>query len=198
MMCARHKIGLKGCAGPILAGEAEAIAGGVRFAPHLERTWMQPKHRSVLASSESLNPTSPEYLIGANMAFSRHVLENVPLFDPALGPGALGFVDETLFSFQLKEAGYQIASALDVEVEHHFQKSRLLRASFLQTGEKMGQSLAYLAYHWSHSEPKHLLIHWMKLTLQLKHWRSRNKTAYTRGRRHFNHRIKSCDKYSFL
>ena len=164
---------IEGMCRPILTGEMEAVAGGVRFAPHLNREWMQPKHRSVLASTERLDPHSPEDMIGANMAFSRQVLEKVPQFDTDLGPGALGFIDDTLFSFQLKEAGYRIGAALDIEVEHHFQEERLLRTSFLQTAKKMGRSSAYLAYHLSQNEPKYLLLHLLKLKMELIYWEAK-------------------------
>jgi len=166
---------IEGMCRPILAGEAEAVAGGVRLAPHLQRDWLRLSHRSVLASTERLDPLNPEELVGANMAFTRRVLEKVPQFDTALGPGALGFADETLFSFQLREAGYRIAAALDVEVEHHFQESRLLRASFLQTAEKMGRSNAHLNYHWHHGRRRIIFLHWLRLRLELKLWRARHR-----------------------
>jgi glycosyltransferase involved in cell wall biosynthesis len=75
---------------PILRGEAQVVAGGVRIAPHLIRPWMTPHHRTWFASTEHRSPTQAQSLIGANMAFSKQVLEKVPGFDPELGPGALG------------------------------------------------------------------------------------------------------------
>jgi len=139
-----------GMSGPILSGKGSAVAGGVRLASHLERPWMTRLHRAMLASTEGIARNSPAYFIGANMAFSRQVLSKVPSFDPELGPGALGVCDDALFASQIVEAGYEIAGALDVEVEHHFQKSRLLRSSFESTAIKLGQSLAYMTYHWRH------------------------------------------------
>src|SRR5436305_12815676 len=41
--------------GPILAGEADAVGGAVRLAPHLRRPWMQTMHLSMLASTEALD-----------------------------------------------------------------------------------------------------------------------------------------------
>ena len=70
-----------------------------------------------MASTELLSAEAPEYLVGANMALSREVFAKVPGFDPELGPGALGFYDDTLLGWQLQEAGYTIGSAFDVVVE---------------------------------------------------------------------------------
>ena len=162
---------ITGMCGPILRGEADAIVGGVKLAPHLERPWMESLHRSWLASTHDLNAKNPESIVGANMAFSRRVLERVPGFDTELGPGALGFFDETLFSWQLKEAGYSVAASFDVCVEHHLDASRLTRRSFLASAKKMGNSDAYTIYHWKHNESHSLYLLLMKRYLRLFYWR---------------------------
>ena len=158
---------------PILAGEADALAGGVRLAPHLERPWMTPLHRGWLASSEEIDLTKTahtSHLVGANMAFERRVLEKVPAFDTELGPGALGFADETLFSWQLHEAGYKFQSAQDVVVEHWLDPSRLLRANFQQSAAKNGSCLAYLSYHWLHTPLALVRLRMAKHLLQWAAW----------------------------
>ena len=143
---------IAGICDPIASGRADAVAGGIRLAPHLERPWMGPLHRGMLASTEVMDPRAPHTLVGGNMAFSREVLAKVPAFDPDLGPGALGFGDDTLFADQLREAGFRIEAALDVVVEHHFEPTRLGRRSFLDNVRKRGRSSAYLAHHW-HGKP---------------------------------------------
>src|SRR5579859_2148501 len=70
---------------PIVEGLTDAVAGGVRLAPGLERPWMSAVTRGWLASTESVDSSNPGRLVGANMAFSARVLERVPLFDPELG-----------------------------------------------------------------------------------------------------------------
>lgn len=137
---------------PILAGAADAVAGGVRLAPSRVREWMQPEHRAWLASTEFLDPSAPEELVGASMAFGRHVLDRVPAFDPELGPGALGQGDDALFGRQLRRAGYRIGSALDVVVEHDVDPRRLLRAGFHDAARRRGRTLAYLQHHWEHRD----------------------------------------------
>jgi glycosyltransferase involved in cell wall biosynthesis len=133
---------------PILTGGADAVAGAVKIPSSLERPWMTPKHRAWLASTERLDSVNPDYIVGANMAFSRAVINKVPAFDPELGPGALGFYDDTLFSWQLREAGYRIVSRFDAVVEHHFDDSRLNRSAFLAAAQIRGRCLAYLRHHW--------------------------------------------------
>lgn len=138
---------------PILQGKAHAVSGGVHTAPHLIRSWMTPEQRGWLVSSEFTRQEDviDPFLIGANMSFSREVLAQVPAFDPELGPGAaLGSCEEALFSLQLREAGYKIVSALHIAVEHHFDESRISRASFVDRREREGVSAAYIAHHWEH------------------------------------------------
>lgn len=136
---------------PILAGKADAVAGCVRLAPHLVAPWMSVYHRQWLADTCGLDPENPGRLVGANMAFSRAVLERVPAFDVELGPGALGFGDDTLFSAQLKVAGYRMTTAFDAVIEHHFLEDRLLPDSWIQSAKKLGKVDAYIGHHWEHA-----------------------------------------------
>ena len=135
---------IEGMCRPILSGEADAVAGGVRIAAHLYRPWMGPTHRNWVASTETLSREPNWRMVGANMAFSREITSKIPAFDPELGPGALGFGDETLLSHQIVAAGFKVALALDVEVEHRFDASRLTRESFLAIAVRMGRSQAYI------------------------------------------------------
>ncbi|HEX8915292.1 MAG TPA: glycosyltransferase, partial [Humisphaera sp.] len=174
---------VSGMCGPILAGRADAVAGGVRLAPHLLRAWMEPLHRSWLASTEMMDPADPQNMVGANMAVSRRVFERVPQFDPALGPAGTGAGEDLLFSWQLKRAGYRVAAALDVAVEHHFQPHRLGRPHFLRMAENRGRTSAYLAHHWVHEPP--LGTRWrclrQNLRLALHRARRRRRWPHTEG-----------------
>jgi glycosyltransferase involved in cell wall biosynthesis len=143
---------LKGIADPIIDEHFDAIAGEVLIAPHLLRNWMTDTHRAWLASTHYLDPVEPEAALGANMAFSREVLRKVRGFDPELGPGRLGFWEDTLFSLQLRHAGYRLGMARQASVEHHFDPSRLSRNAFLRRANCEGQSSAYVAWHWQHAE----------------------------------------------
>ncbi len=135
---------------PILSGQADAVAGSIKMAPHLERPWMENTHRCWLAETGQSAPGEGICLVGANMAFSRHVLVKVPAFDSNLGPGGLGFGEDTLFSRQIEAAGYRITFQKDACVEHHFQTERLARTSFLTHTMRLAASDAYIAHHWKH------------------------------------------------
>lgn len=149
---------------PIREGRAEAVGGAIAIAPHLQRPWMTSFHRGIMASTDEWDMRDPGGMNGANMAFTKRVLEKVPAFDPELGPGALGFWDEALFANQLLAAGYRIAGAADAVVEHHFQASRLKRKAFLEHAAKAGRSVAYIAWHWGHSprDPRVKFRAWRK------------------------------------
>lgn len=134
---------------PMTEGRTDAVAGAVRIAPHLLRPWMKSAHLAWLASTNDLDPAQPQSAVGANMAIARHVLSRVPRFDPELGPGRLGFWEDTLFASQVLRAGYRLAFAGDAMVEHHFDPSRLLRRSFLEHAKGQGRSHAYVHWHWA-------------------------------------------------
>jgi glucosyl-dolichyl phosphate glucuronosyltransferase len=125
------------------------------IAPHLIRPWMTNAHRTMLFEIVSVTEDQRQnpFLIGSNMMFSRVVLEKVPRFDTALGPGGLGYMEDTLFCEQLKEAGFRIVFALDATVIHHFDASRLMRTSFLEAAKRHGKSTAYVVHHWSQDPP---------------------------------------------
>jgi hypothetical protein len=161
---------------PILGKGADAVAGGVLFPPHIASVLTPPPFSSLrnwFASTEGLDPDQPARMVGANMAFHRRALQLVPEFDVELGPGALGFGDETLFSRQLLAAGCKLVSALDVAVEHHFDSSRLTGEGLLDLARKMGRTHAFVFHHWDHkrlrlAHPRLILsglkLHWARFS----------------------------------
>ena len=154
---------------PILEGGGDAVAGGVELAEEVRADWMSPVHRSLLASTEEIDPEQPDRMVGANMAIAAGVFEEIPRFDPELGPGALGLGGETLVSLQILEAGFRIESAFDVTVEHHADPSRLTWEKWDEAAEKSGRAGAYLSYHWKqrqYSLPT-LAAGWLYCTLRV-------------------------------
>ena len=126
---------------PILAGEAEAVQGGVTIAPHLERPWLKGVLRTWVA--EVANPDfQPPGLVGANMAFGRKALAAAGSFDVRLGPGAAGFFDDMVFGAAIAAAGQTILFRPTVAVEHHFDADRLSLAAFLACARRMAASRA--------------------------------------------------------
>ncbi len=150
--------------------ETKVVTGRIDVAPGLLRGWQNSKHRWWLASSEDarLHEGSRE-LIGANMGIDREVLDRVSGFDPELGPGALGLAEDTLFGWQLVEAGFKITYASQATVVHCPDPSRLRRASWLDAARKHGRSEAYLIHHWTQEDLENpgRLWFWSWLTLQV-------------------------------
>lgn len=137
---------------PIARKEADAVAGGVRIAPSLQREWMTAEHASMLADTTTLQKGGGQRMVGANMAIGSHVFDTIRGFDPCLGPGekTVGLHEETLLSLQLRQVGFTIAFAFDVKVDHHIAEDRLRYPAFKKIMEKQGRSDAYLNYHWRH------------------------------------------------
>jgi glycosyltransferase involved in cell wall biosynthesis len=161
---------IEGMCRPIASREADAVAGGVRLAPYLERPWLRGFMRTLIASTDALIAAHEVQLIGANMAFGRHVLEKVPAFDPELGAGALGFGEEALYSAQIERAGFKLVARWDVAVEHHCSDERLNRDGLVPIAQRMGRSRAYLRYHWEHRNvlAPRLAELWVRLKLMLR------------------------------
>jgi len=152
-------------------GSCDFLVGAVKLAPQLERPWLTRRLRACLAITEGLEDGWLTEMVGANMAFHRRVLERVPCFDPELGPGALGFGDDSLFSWQLERAGFRFGRAPEAVVEHHCDENRLQRLNYLDTAKKNGRAKAYLLHHWRHKK-----ISWLWLRYGwawLKMWRRR-------------------------
>ena len=158
---------------PILSGTADAVAGCVTLAPELERPWMRPLHRAMLAGTDLLDLENPQEMFGASMAFSRRILERVPAFDAELGPGTeVGGMEDTLFSWQIKRAGFRIVATTSAVVEHHPDASRLSRQSYIRGARQYARSLTYIHYHWLHQPPPSLKdSRSARLTLVRKHGR---------------------------
>jgi len=133
---------------PMTSGRADAVLGRVDIAPHLLRPWMTDLHKSWIAATCAIDFKAPNRLVGANMAFKRSVLNKVPSFDENLGPGALGFGDDTLFSAQLLGAGFVLAGVNDAVIIHHCDADRISAKAYLNSARKMGESAAYIAHHW--------------------------------------------------
>ena len=132
---------IEGMCRPILEGEADAVQGGVKIAPHLDRPWLTGALRVWVASVED-PVVPPAGLVGANMAFERRVLGITGGFDPRLGAGACGFFEDTMFGWALERAGQRILYQPNVAVEHHFSADRLTFKAYFQTARRMAESRA--------------------------------------------------------
>ena len=154
---------------PLVNDRCDAVTGQVTLAPHLLRPWMSPMHRLWLASSSDAElHEGKRELIGANMGFRRPVLERVPAFDPELGAGALGAGEETLFGWQLSQAGFRIECVPNARVVHQLDVARLQRDFWLDGACKRGRTEAYLCYHWEHADIRAPRLEWFSYWTRLR------------------------------
>ena len=153
---------------PLLKQNFDAVVGRIESAEHLRRPWMEPFHKTLLTlTGLGWVGCMEREMVGANMGFRRSVLERVPAFDPELGPGALGFGEDTLFSWQLCEAGYRLCRIPEALVVHHFEPARLLHAQWLAAARNRGRTSAYLLHHWQHGKLKLPLFRYYYLSAKL-------------------------------
>ncbi len=135
---------------PILENFADAVQGSIAIADHLKRSWMTNLHKSWLLDCDFTRRDDLGSVVGVNVAFHRRVIEKIPYFDIELGPGTLGFCDDSLFGAQIVAAGFRLRGAGGPAIVHHFQADRLTRNSLLKRAINQGRSCGYLAYHWEH------------------------------------------------
>jgi glycosyltransferase involved in cell wall biosynthesis len=174
---------LDGMTEPILSGTAQCVAGRIELPSHLCKDWMDAFHRSQLGERIYNGSRSTPVMVGANMAFSRDVLSQVPSFDPELGPGQLGYGDDTLFSLQCAEAGFHIACGDERStVFHHCDPGRTERSAYIERAINVGRASAYIAYHWQHEHVHRCLPKLMQAWLGLQYIRTR--TLPSRYRQH--------------
>ena len=145
---------------PIVANDADCVVGRIEIAPHLHRDWMKPFHRQWLA--ENINPSVPQ-LIGANMAMRKNCFVGGMAFDPETGPGALGYMDDTLLGMRLRKLGKRIFYNDGARVVHHFSAGRLQRSFWIKTAQAGGRSTAYVAHHCEHGV---ISLLWARLVWQ--------------------------------
>ena len=77
---------------------------------------------------------------GTNVSIKRDVIRQVGLFDPRLGPGALGFSEDTEYSIRMRKAGFEIGYAPDAVVFHELSSERYGRAYNRRVEYKKGLS----------------------------------------------------------
>ena len=157
---------------PILEDEADLVAGSVIMAPHLSRDWMTLSHRDRLAEIDPADGTGA--IAGANLAVRKSVLEQTDGFDPRLGPGQLGFQEDSLLAHHIRSLGARVVPARNAKVEHHFDPSRLLRSSWLKSAESLGRSCGYVAFHWEHGSITYPWLRGLRKRAQLMSWRLRH------------------------
>lgn len=136
---------------PLEKGYCDATVGRIMLPECRLRPWFTEFHTAALADTNHLVDEARFDLVGANMAIHRKVFAQVPSFDCALGPGGLGFSEETLFSWQMRRCGFRIGFARDVVVYHWLDEDRLYSSAFVKRFVQQGQSEAYISRHYVHA-----------------------------------------------
>jgi glycosyltransferase involved in cell wall biosynthesis len=147
--------------------QCDALVGKLKLASHLERDWMKDLEKYYLAIPDFESGHSLHW-VGANAAIHRRCLQRVPAFDTELGPAALGNAEDTLFGYQLVEAGFNLKYAGDVVVVHQPDESRLAHGAWLHAAQLRARSNAYLLHHWKHRKIKAAALKWLFCLLKLR------------------------------
>jgi glucosyl-dolichyl phosphate glucuronosyltransferase len=77
---------------------------------------------------------------GTNVSFKRDIVRQVGLFNPRLGPGALGFSEDTEYSIRMRRAGFKIGYSPGAIVYHELNPERYGRAYNRRTEYRKGVS----------------------------------------------------------
>lgn len=163
-------------ASPLLANEADAVAGSISIAPHLLRGWMTLAHRKSMAEFVPAAGLAQD-MVGANMGFKTNVATKIGGFALELGGGSLGNGEDSLFYWQAKQAGFRVLGLPKVIVEHHFQASRLKRENWIKGAACRGRSQAVMNYRWlKHSGCSPVWKVW-QYWVCVQCWRALNATA---------------------
>lgn len=167
---------LTAMARPLLGHDADAVAGFIRLAEHLNRPWLTPAVRIRLADTEYVWGDVP-ILVSANAGMRREVAEQIP-FDEELGPGSTyGMGEDTLLDLQVREAGYTVAACREPAVVHHFDADRLEPMRLEQLARSQGRAEAYIHHHWLHGQERNLGARLVKHRVQLAGWSARQRLA---------------------
>ena len=156
---------------PIRDDGFDAVAGGIRLAPHLIRPWMTDEHYDYLACTSHKNDRPEHPTVGANCAIRRKVVHQLGAFDPEVGPGAIGHAEDLFFWLKMRAAGCKLGVRFDVEVEHHPSDDRLTATAFRQMARKNGDWEAYVDYHWTQTPRRTPRLSLLYATMKL--WAAR-------------------------
>lgn len=135
---------------PLFERRCDAVAGRILLGKELQRPWFTHLHEIWLAVNSEPESESP-IMIGASMGVHRSVFERIGGFDVELGPGATGYGEETLLWRQMLEAKLVVSPVYNTYVTHYPEVSRLLRANWLASATRFGESGAYIMHHWEHA-----------------------------------------------
>jgi glycosyltransferase involved in cell wall biosynthesis len=113
------------------------------------------KHLTEVRNMHEEFKASP-FLIGANMALAWHRCRDFR-FDVNTGPGAMGYMDDTLLLLHLVEQNATF-SYCRTPVKHYFATNRITNPLPWQLGKKHAKSSAYVHIKLNGSVPRYLIF----------------------------------------
>ena len=112
--------------------------------------WMSPRQAAAMGEcdhGDEVLDWNHHTLFGPNMAVRLEAARHVGGFSPELGPGtAVGFADDSEFSFRLRQAGYRFIYAPQIVARHQIARERLTPSYFRTRSFRLGRSKAYYDY----------------------------------------------------
>jgi glucosyl-dolichyl phosphate glucuronosyltransferase len=108
--------------------------------------WMNDYLDGIMSSRDFGNEVFEwkDNLTTCNMVVRAEVFRKVGGFSPELGPGAIGFMEDSEFSLRMRRAGLRLIYAPQVFVRHRFARERLSKSAMLKNCFRKGRSEAYL------------------------------------------------------
>jgi glycosyltransferase involved in cell wall biosynthesis len=138
---------------PLRDGHA-AVGGSVHLLDSVARG-LSPRRCEFLADTRYMNlgGDPPRTIVGASMGLRRRLYDLGFQFDTRLGPGALGFMEESLLHMQITAAGGTAAFVDSVPVVHHVDRHRLEPEGWRRRAARQGACEAWIGHHWLHEVP---------------------------------------------
>jgi hypothetical protein len=148
-----------------------AVQGEVHIPDTYETEKLSRSERLALVEIRDLEEQflhSP-FLVGANMGVAWHRCQDLR-FDENTGPGALGYMDDTLIFLELIERGENVVYT-KCPVNHYFPIERLTKPDPISDGIKHGRSVAYVEHVKSAPRKKGVLLYLLvRLVRMIWYW----------------------------
>lgn len=136
-----------------------AVQGEIHIPKDYDIYKLNQSERKHLTEIKDMNlqfAVSP-FLIGANMAVAWHRCTDIR-FDEKTGPGAYGYMDDTLLSLELTKRGETFAYC-STPVSHFFSTRRITHVQPWLHGKKHAQSAAYVHVLFGGDMPRFIVCH---------------------------------------
>lgn len=131
-------------AAPVLRGDAEVVGGSVRLPQAIRDSLPTAMHLALLADTAEDKGHAVELGVGASVAYSREIFDSGGSFDEQLGPGALGFMEESLLHRQVIMRGGRAVFVSDAPVMHLIDVRRLTFRGWMLRAWRQGLCEAYI------------------------------------------------------